>query len=60
MKVVNFIIWLLILTSVICNTYVLVTNWNEIPIYCKIIICSYVVSYIISLVFNIIATIQDY
>ena len=60
MKVVKFIIWLLISTSVICTTYLLVTNWNETPIYWKIVICSYAASYIISLVGSIVTTIQDY
>ena len=60
MKVVKLIIWLLILTSVICTIYLLATNWSETATYWKIILCGYVTSCIIGLVDSIITTIQDY
>lgn len=60
MKMIKLIIWLLILTSVICTTYLLVTNWNETATYWKIILCGYVASCIIGLVDEIVTVIQDY
>lgn len=60
MKSVKFIIWLLILTTIISTTYLLITNWNEIATYWKIVLCGYVISRIICLVGSVIIAIQDY
>lgn len=60
MKSVKFIIWLLILTTIISTIYLLVNNWNEIATYLKIVICGYVASCIIGLVGSVITAIQDY
>lgn len=60
MKSVKFIIWLLILTTIISTTYLLITNWNETATYWKIVLCGYVISCIICLVGSVIIAIQDY
>ena len=60
MKSIKFIIWILILTVIISTIYPLVTNWNEIAVYWKIILCDFVIGCIIGLVSDIVDTIQDY
>ena len=60
MKLVKFVIWLLILTTIISTIYILVNNWNEIATYLKIVICGYVTSCIIGLVGSIVTAMQDY